>query len=99
VATPTREELEEEVVRLGGMVADLERRLAEREVTLADQADRLKKLEELVEQVRRKGKRQSAPFSTLCRRRHNVDYADLRIMPTWGVGANGLGPPSLRWSA
>jgi hypothetical protein len=23
-----------------------------------------------------------APLSTLCRRRHNVDYAELRIMPT-----------------
>jgi len=24
------------------------------------------------------------PWSTLCRRRHNVDYADLCVMPTLG---------------
>jgi len=63
VARPTREDLEVENARLGGLVADLERKLAERDVVVAEQAERLKKLEELVEQVRRRGKRQSAPFS------------------------------------
>ena len=53
---PSREELEAENARLADRVADLERALAERD-------DRLKTLEELVERLHRRGKRQSAPFS------------------------------------
>lgn len=53
---PSREELEAENARLADRVADLEQALAERD-------DRLKTLEELVERLHRRGKRQSAPFS------------------------------------
>ena len=53
---PTREKLEAENARLAGQVHDLEAGLAERD-------DRLRKLEELVERLQRRGKRQAAPFS------------------------------------
>jgi hypothetical protein len=56
VGRPTREELEAENARLAGRVRDLEAGLAERD-------DRLGKLEELVERLQRRGKRQAAPFS------------------------------------
>ena len=53
---PTWEELEAENARLAGRVRDLE-------AGLADRDDRLRKLEELVERLQRRGKRQAAPFS------------------------------------
>jgi transposase len=56
VGKPAREELEAENARLAGRVRDLEAGLAERD-------DRLRKLEELVERLQRRGKRQAAPFS------------------------------------
>jgi len=56
VARPSREELEAENASLRDRVGELE--------SLAEgQAEQLKKLGELVERLRRQGKRQSAPFS------------------------------------
>ncbi len=40
-----------------------------------------------------------APLSALCRRRHNADYADLRIMPTSDPGPLRGGVGGLRLSA
>ena len=60
---PTRDELEAENARLGERVRDLEGELADRASKVAEQDERLRKLEELIEQLRRRGKRQAAPFS------------------------------------
>jgi len=63
VGRPTRDELEAENARLGERVRDLEGELADRASKVAEQDERLRKLEELIEQLRRRGKRQAAPFS------------------------------------
>lgn len=52
----TRTELEAEIARLAGRVAELEAALGERD-------ERIARLEALVEEVRRGQKRQGAPFS------------------------------------
>jgi transposase len=56
VAEPTREELEAENARLAGRVAELE-------AAVAEQTERLKTMQRLIESLQRRGKRQSAPFS------------------------------------
>jgi len=63
VAGRTREELEAENARLDLRVRGLERELAHRDAKVAEQDERLRKLEVLVEELRRRGKRQAAPFS------------------------------------
>jgi hypothetical protein len=39
------------------------------------------------------------PLSTLCRRRHNGDYADLGVMPNPACGACSPGVSGLKLSA
>lgn len=63
MARRTREELEAENARLDQRVRGLERELADRDAKVAEQDERVRKLEVLVEELRRRGKRQAAPFS------------------------------------
>ena len=60
---PTRDELEAENARLNDELAGLSGEVAGLRGELAERDERLAKLEKLVEELRRRGKRQSAPFS------------------------------------
>ena len=67
---PTYAELLEENAELRRQVAEQERRIAEQEGRIAEQERqnatlkrRIADLEKLIEEVRRRGKRQAAPFS------------------------------------
>ncbi|MDQ6838379.1 MAG: hypothetical protein M3137_08640, partial [Actinomycetota bacterium] len=60
---PSRDELEAENARLGARVRELEDTIDSQAAVLAANEERFKKLEEIIEKLRRGGKRQAAPFS------------------------------------